>query len=305
MLTCSQRSRYEPCMAVMACYDCDRIDGRIINHRLRVGGGLSKARFFTMHDAVDATRGRNRVHLCASCLERWNQHSRGIITCAHETDNRLTWVDNSAAIEFHDRNMASGWLTLVQQQNSKSGLICSQKVVRLGSVFEVKTMGDQWLNIELTGGHHVKHRLEVALLCPTYKPYGVILPFLLVFRVITTGSVGARHLKTQLLLIKVGAVKLQTRHANQDYATALAAHTCGLHDRITCLGRGGDYHSINTCSTAESHARRNRILPPAGVTCLGTKLTSQLKLGLIKINRQRSEEHTSELQSRPHLVCRL
>src|SRR3989442_11990788 len=48
--------------------------------------------------------------------------------------------------------------------------------------------------------------------------------------------------------------------------------------------------------------------PGGGCQFLGTAATSQVigeALGLTLPHSARSEEHTSELQSRPHLVCRL
>src|SRR5690554_7085636 len=38
---------------------------------------------------------------------------------------------------------------------------------------------------------------------------------------------------------------------------------------------------------------------------MGLKAASKFKFGTDDLNGKRSEEHTSELQSRPHLVCRL
>src|SRR5690625_6865750 len=44
--------------------------------------------------------------------------------------------------------------------------------------------------------------------------------------------------------------------------------------------------------------------PPASMTCPRTVLDSWRPWMIVR-NRERSEEHTSELQSRGHLVCRL
>src|SRR5690625_6755811 len=56
----------------------------------------------------------------------------------------------------------------------------------------------------------------------------------------------------------------------------------------------------------EVHGRRGRLIDPPWryrklLTCAGDRLTIRQRKRL----QERSEEHTSELQSRGHLVCRL
>src|SRR5690625_6049683 len=43
----------------------------------------------------------------------------------------------------------------------------------------------------------------------------------------------------------------------------------------------------------------------SGTTDVNIKLVGNLSMEILRVGPQRSEEHTSELQSRGHLVCRL
>ena len=51
-------------------------------------------------------------------------------------------------------------------------------------------------------GHHVQHRLEVALLGPAHEADGVVLALVLVGGVVAAGTVGAGHLEGELLVVE-------------------------------------------------------------------------------------------------------
>src|SRR6185437_11720803 len=106
-------------------------------------------------------------------------------------------------------------------------------------------MRNQATDIEPPVRHHVEHRLEIALLGPPYEAERIILPLLLVERIITTRSIRARDLETQLLLVEVGAGKLKAGHSHQNDAAAFATHQRRLMDRLAAAGRGGDDHPIH------------------------------------------------------------
>src|SRR5690606_41945703 len=74
-------------------------------------------------------------------------------------------------------------------------------------------------------------------------------------------------------------------------------------------GRGGTHRpslfvprQATRCSSCPTLGRRRAALPPATQS---TTARSALGCGTRQRSRTRSEEHTSELQSRENLVCRL
>src|SRR5687768_17983089 len=80
-------------------------------------------------------------------------------------------------------------------------------------------------------------------------------------------------------------------------------YTLSLHDALPISGQLGTIRKSTTCPRKGSGSRSNRSvrLPP---TPPSRTPSAQAHSGLPS-RRLRSEEHTSELQSRLHLVCRL
>src|SRR5690554_7539775 len=65
------------------------------------------------------------------------------------------------------------------------------------------------------------------------------------------------------------------------------------------------FRSHEMATSSSSSAKKSRlVLGDAGVFCSPLQVSRRphIRLGVLT---DRSEEHTSELQSRPHLVCRL
>src|SRR2546422_7509809 len=58
-------------------------------------------------------------------------------------------------------------------------------------------------------------------------------------------------------------------------------------------------------SRGDRGARRAAVLGQAGVVLDRARVLARRTVGVARRRPQRSEEHTSELQSRLHLVCRL
>src|SRR5207244_5339656 len=80
----------------------------------------------------------------------------------------------------------------------------------------------------------------------------------------------------------------------------------------TTLFRSSDSSAVRYCRAASSAAER--VGPSALLTAITSTSSSRPRLipcssspapGSIRARKQRSEEHTSELQSPDHLVCRL
>src|SRR5439155_4881198 len=79
-----------------------------------------------------------------------------------------------------------------------------------------------------------------------------------------------------------------------------------------CYGTPRDLHSFPTRRSSdlvnEHHQNAYGLMPSPNIMAAAlTKMTSRVKilvLGIL-VSAARSEEHTSELQSRGHLVCRL
>src|SRR3712207_8909096 len=74
-------------------------------------------------------------------------------------------------------------------------------------------------------------------------------------------------------------------------------YTLSLHDALPISGRGQDGHVV---PTREPPGRVDQLRQPS----CGRRGTQARSVGLPD-GDPRSEEHTSELQSRPYLVCRL
>src|SRR6266498_3918551 len=78
---------------------------------------------------------------------------------------------------------------------------------------------------------------------------------------------------------------------------AALAFTCGYHDKLAALSMW----YVLACLFGRNPLIANPALPYVGWMLLAHLLVPSLPRGPLP----RSEEHTSELQSRPHLVCRL
>src|SRR3989442_13878938 len=77
----------------------------------------------------------------------------------------------------------------------------------------------------------------------------------------------------------------------------------------TTLFRSHGTSAVGTPKLESARARIQDLNPNVQVETFETRLTSENALDIIReferVLRRRSEEHTSELQSRPHIVCRL
>ncbi len=107
-------------------------------------------------------------------------------------------------------------------------------------------VGDQLVDAQGSALERAEHGLEVALLGPAHEAEGVVLPAPLVILVVATGSVGARHLERQLLLVEVGASQVQPHHADQHDPPPLATALRGLMHDLVALGRRRDQHTVGT-----------------------------------------------------------
>ena len=105
-------------------------------------------------------------------------------------------------------------------------------------------MRNQRRHIEPAIRHHVEHGLEIALRRPAHEADRIVLPLLFVIRIVSSRSIGTRHLKTQLLLIEIRARQFEPGDADQHDAAALAAHRCCLMHRLAAFGRRGDDDGI-------------------------------------------------------------
>src|SRR5690554_7040082 len=84
--------------------------------------------------------------------------------------------------------------------------------------------------------------------------------------------------------------------------------TCKINLGLNILAKRKDgYHEINSLMYPVPVKDVLEIVPAENFefTNSGLKIPGELKDNLIFKAYERSEEHTSELQSRPHLVCRL
>src|SRR3712207_7167136 len=75
-------------------------------------------------------------------------------------------------------------------------------------------------------------------------------------------------------------------------------YTLSLHDALPISGSGGGQH-------AHPGLRPARLRQDAPARRLGPRVGRAVRLGDAGRGGRRSEEHTSELQSRQYLVCRL
>src|SRR5258707_9764517 len=82
----------------------------------------------------------------------------------------------------------------------------------------------------------------------------------------------------------------------------------GFHAEKCCAGVNliGNAEAVASCHQSSSSTRRRpddrtSAAFPKGVTTTGLKR----RASMLSVRRSRSEEHTSELQSRQYLVCRL
>src|SRR5205809_5280193 len=72
---------------------------------------------------------------------------------------------------------------------------------------------------------------------------------------------------------------------------------------------GADLAAFRAALVAENHTLKRSLTDPRLFSGIGNAYSDEIlhraRLSPVKLSRQRSEEHTSELQSRLHLVCRL
>ena len=138
-------------------------------------------------------------------------------------------------------------------------------------------MRHQRRHVQPAGGHQVEHGLEVALLGPAHEPDRVILATLLVGRVVAPRPVGAAHLETQLLLVKIGPRQLQPGHADEHDAAALATHGCGLVHRIAAARVRGDEHRIDAATAGKGQGCGHRVFTGGRVDHLGAETPRQFE----------------------------
>src|SRR5436305_6716172 len=82
--------------------------------------------------------------------------------------------------------------------------------------------------------------------------------------------------------------------------TTTEIYTLSLHDALPISTQTGRH-----LPPAVPAALRQRRAGRSIERVRGTHADSEAAMRILKIGGKRSEEHTSELQSRPHLVCRL
>ena len=134
--------------------------------------------------------------------------------------------------------------------------------------------------------HHVEDRFEVPLLGPANEAHRVVDPLLFVRRIVTPGTVRARYLEAELLLVEVRPRQLEARHADEHDAPAPPAHQRALVHRLVAARGRGDQHAIHAAPARERRGRRQGILAGGQIHHVGAELPRQRKLAGIVINPQ-------------------
>ena len=143
----------------------------------------------------------------------------------------------------------------VFQEDPEVELIAFEKLISIERAFKWEAVGNQWLDIESTVGHHVQHCFKIPLCGPADVRIGVVMPTLFVCRVVSAGPVRAGNLEAQFFLVEVVAGEFETSNADKNDAAAFAAHMRSLMDRLIALRGGGDDYTIDSPAPRQSFSR--------------------------------------------------
>src|SRR5690625_6303979 len=90
-------------------------------------------------------------------------------------------------------------------------------------------------------------------------------------------------------------------------AFGLLLTACGgtAEDASAGSDAGGEGAQSGTVEVEDNHGTHTVEVPPASVVATDNRTFETLEAWGVTLTAARSEEHTSELQSRGHLVCRL
>jgi hypothetical protein len=113
--------------------------------------------------------------------------------------------------------------------------------------------------IESAVSHEIEHGGKVSPFGPTHIWEGIINSLLLVTGVIPAGTVTARDLKGQLLLVEVVATKIQSRNTDEDDATPFPRHVRSVLHGIVAVSRERQEDDIGTDARGSFSDRRREI----------------------------------------------
>ena len=329
MLARTQRPAHQPRVAVMPRTDHHRIHLDIGEHRVRIGGGLLEAELAPGMHAADAAARRHRLQPCTGRLERRDQYCRGIVAGADEAHRR-----RASSSHARPRAPSPGIIRIrpiarrtklhaalqhfgirffirrrVLQQYAQRRSRSAYERIGLLRVTDGEAMRDQRPHVQPPVGHHVEHRLEVALLGPAHEAHRIVETLFLVVRVVAPRPIGAGHLKREFLLVEVRPRQLKTGYTHQHDAPALAAHQRRLVHRLAALGRGRDQHRIYAAAARKRIRRSHRIFARGKVHHLGAELPCQRQLIRVVIDAQHAaavcaqklhRQQPDQSQSRDH-----
>ena len=108
--------------------------------------------------------------------------------------------------------------------------------------------------------------------------------FILVFLIISSGTIGTRNLKAQLFLIKIIPSHVQTDHPNQNDTSSFPGHCTCLMNNIITFSRSRNNYSIGTYSIRYLFNIFHRINPFPRIDSQYTFLCGNFNFLFVKIN---------------------
>ncbi len=117
---------------------------------------------------------------------------------------------------------------------------------------------------------------------------------LLIFRIVTSRSIGTRYLKCNFILVEIRTVELEASYSDKHNAPALAAHLRSLGDGLAALGARGNENAIYPPPTRKSESTDERILTDRKINDLSTKFARKLESRRIVVNAK----HATTIRSK-------
>ena len=145
-------------------------------------------------------------------------------------------------------------------------------------------MADERAHIKRARTQHLEHALEIALFRPAHESRRIVSAFFLVPRIVPTRSIRARHLKRELLLVKVGSVQFKTGDADEDNPPALATHARALRYRIVTARRSRDEHAIHSEAVGKRSSDCQRIFAVVERNNVRAKAACEFSLGRVRVD---------------------
>src|SRR5262245_52544482 len=266
----------------------DRSNLGIVQQRVVIGAGLLETEFAGSDGSRDPACTGDSLTLGRGLGQRRQQYPGGKLASANDAyDRRCRWRLAGGELFGHYNGASEVRCGLrVSEEDAKGGRVTGELAVGFLSPSLRYSVGNERRDMQLTVGYQLEHSFKITLLGPAHEAKRIVMPLRLVGWIIAAGTIGAGDLESQLFLIEVGALQVETHDADEHDASPLATHPgCLVHQLITFC-RGGNQHTIDAEPVRKSQSSGDRVLAGTQVYHLRAKLARQGHPLLVEVYAQ-------------------